>query len=88
MKPIYWMFIKFLVYFFLYNIILNGFECLSKEKENELSPIYKRNVTLISPTIDPTMNLTKPGPKFDNVTYVKELSPGGKAALELVENGE
>jgi len=30
----------------------------------------------------------KPGVKFEQVNYVKQLSPGGKAALELDEIGE
>lgn len=43
---------------------------------------------MISPRIEKIKKAPVPTPQFEKVTYVKQISPAGKAALELQSSGE
>jgi hypothetical protein len=47
-----------------------------------------KNSTYISPIIDPNRKIKSNQQEFEKVSYVKQISPGGKAAIELQESGE
>jgi hypothetical protein len=68
-----------------------GFTKINKEKSimTGSKQIIQNEVKMISPSIDTTREIAGlPGIKYEKVKYVKELSPGGKAALEIAESGE
>ncbi len=46
------------------------------------------NTTFITPLIDLNRKIKGNEPQFDKVSYVKQISAGGKAALELQASGE
>lgn len=46
------------------------------------------NTTYINPRIDNNRKIRGNDPVFEKVTYVSQLSAGGKAALEMQESGE
>lgn len=46
------------------------------------------NNTLISPQIDANREIKGDEPNYEKVKYVKQISAGGKAALEVAESGE
>ena len=48
----------------------------------------RTNSNFISPIIDTNRKIKGNGPQFEKVAYVKQLSAGGKAALELQRSGE
>ena len=55
---------------------------------NNQADSSKTNTTYINPTIDNTRKIRGNEPLYEKVSYVSQLSAGGKAALEIQESGE
>jgi hypothetical protein len=75
----------------LFSLLVSGVSTKKMNGQQVISTsiiVPDTNNTLTSPIIDATREIKGDEPSYEKVSYVKQISAGGKAALEIAESGE
>ena len=89
MKPLTIINKRILAYFLL-SVVYSNFlvSSIRLKKQADAENSIVTNTTMRNPIIDPTRKILGKDSNLEEVTYVKEISAGGQAALKMVDAGE
>jgi hypothetical protein len=89
MKPLTLINKRILAYFLL-SVVYSSLmvSSIRLKKQTDVENLLATNTTMRDPIIDTTRKILGKDANFEEVTYVKEISAGGQAALKMADAGE